>query len=94
MSNKKKAKQVTPYQRLLDSVREYLWTVRAPKTQLMWFYPKAKLNAGWYLTDLYERTKAADQLGYDVVLVAKDDGLHVKYRKLPDTSKLPWALMP
>ena len=42
-------------------------------------------DRGWKLLDLYERTKAAEQLGYDVQIVAGDDGLSVYYKKkVPD----------
>ena len=52
-----------------------------PHTVAMWQYPKDRLREGWPLWELYERTKAAEQLGYDVILVAADHALVVKYRK-------------
>jgi hypothetical protein len=74
-----KEKPVTPYARLLEKVNDFASKVAYPRRVAMFWYAKAKLGDGWSLTDLYERTKAADQLGYDVVLLAKDDGLHVQY---------------
>ena len=76
--------RINPYQRLLNEVREFCRKIKYPHKKLMWYYPKAKLNSSWSLGDLYERTKAADQIGYDVKLEAKDDGLRVLYvKKLP-----------
>jgi hypothetical protein len=45
--------------------------------------PKAKLGEHWTLTDLYERTAAAAQIGYDVRIVSADDGLRVEYVERP-----------
>lgn len=78
-------KRVTPYERLLDDVKEFARSVVFATKRTMFLYPKATLKeSAWNLEDLYERTKAADQLGYDVRLVAGDDGLKVQYVKRPD----------
>lgn len=69
----------TPYQRLAEEFDQYKVKVAFPRRVGMWSYPKARLSEGWALLDLYERTKAAEQLGYDVILLPKDDGLHVQY---------------
>ncbi len=74
----------TPYSRLLTAARQFDLRVRNPKRIGMFFYPAAKLSEGWSLVDLNERVKAAEQLGFDVRLVAKEDGLHVQYVKRPD----------
>ena len=48
----------------------------------MFHYPKSGINtSSWNLRDLYERTQAAQQLGYEVILSTTDDGLFVKYQK-------------
>lgn len=80
----------TPYQHLLDEYRDFVMSVyRGGRS--MFFYKKTDLQFGWSLVDIYERTRAAAQLGYDVVLEAKDDGLHVKYReKIP---QMPWRFL-
>jgi hypothetical protein len=50
----------------------------------MFSYPKAKLNLTWTLSDLYERTITAKTLGWDVIIEADEEGLHVHYiQKLP-----------
>lgn len=83
-----KAKPITPYQRLMDDFREYARKVNYPKRVAMFLLPKDKLSQAWKLEDVWERTKAAEQLGYDVTVRADDDGLHFGYVcKRPDT---PW----
>lgn len=80
-----KHKPITPYARLLGQVNAFASKVAYPHTRSMFFYPRAKLSEEWALTDLWERTKAAEQLGYDVVLLANDVGLHVQYVKARPT---------
>lgn len=56
------------------------------KTRGMFSYPKKDLRGSWSLDDVYQRTMAAQALGWNVVLRADDDGLHVDYaEKLPST---------
>ena len=58
-------------------------------TRGMFLYPKNRLKEGWSLTDVYERTTAAQELGWTVILRADADGLHVDYaQKLP--TQRPW----
>lgn len=79
-----KEKRKNPYQMLMEDIKEFARKVRFRNTINMWHYPKAKLDTGWNLTDLWERTSAAEQLGYDVVLEANENGLTVKYvKKIP-----------
>ena len=83
-------KRVMPYQRLLQSFREFVDKCQFRHRKTMWHYPKARLHEGWKLSDLWERTAAAEQLDYDVQLLAKEDGLHVQYvKKIPDR---PWNI--
>lgn len=89
-----KTKPVNPYDRLLGDVRRYLSDVRSPTRKRLWVYPKEELNkrAVFALLDLWERTAAADLLGFDTALKSTDEGLVVEFRKRPDESKLPWSL--
>lgn len=84
-------KRISPYTRLKKIASE--WAVKAlyPHARPMWCYPRNKLESkSWCLAALYERTAAAEQLGYDVKLKATDSGLEVKYvKKVPE---LPWEL--
>lgn len=85
------AKRLNPYQRLANEFLEWAYKVTGPKRKSMWFYPLGRLNEGWKLYDLYERTAAAEQLGFDVILKADDKGLHVEYvEKRPE--KPPYHL--
>ena len=70
-----------PYQRLLEKAMEFARKVKYAHRITMWTYPKSKLSDSWKLSDLFERTYAADQLGYDVQIIAKDEGLIVRYVK-------------
>lgn len=82
-----KKKPITPYARLLADVRKFAIAVKYAARKTMWVYPKNRLNEGWNLADLYERAKAANQLGYDVLVIPAEDGLRVEYRKRAD---VPW----
>ncbi len=84
-----KTKPKTPYQRVLEEAQDFARKVKCRHTKTMWTYPKDKLNTGWALESLYERVKAAEQLGYEVVLMATDDGLAVRYVK--EVPEAPWA---
>lgn len=74
-------KPVNPYTSLLRKVKDFAVKVKYPFTKLLWVYPKDKMNLSWNLTDLYERTHAANTLGWDVVVVAFEGSLRVEYRK-------------
>lgn len=53
----------------------------------MFHYPKDSMKtSSWSLVDLVERTLAAQQLGYRVVLTVQDKGLVVEYEKKLKTS--------
>ncbi len=79
-------KRKNPYESLLDDFRAYHHKVQYPQRREMWTYPKAKLRESWSLAELHERVAAANQIGYDVVLEATDEGLKVIYRQRPPES--------
>ena len=83
-------KPKNPYQRLLDDIKDWCRKMKYRHEKTMWLYPKSRLDEGWALRDLYERTKAAEQLGYDVQLVANDDGLSVRYKKQVPSVPCSW----
>lgn len=70
-----------PYTALLERAQEFAASVQYRHTKTMWTYPRGRLSQGWRLDTLAERVKAADQLGYDVILTTVDDALVVQYRK-------------
>ena len=77
-----KQKRISPYTRLLNQIQQFIAdNIKYSHRKLMWRYTKKTLNSGWDLTQLWERVRAADQLGYDVKLVANDSGLEVIYVK-------------
>lgn len=81
-------KRINPYLQLKERGKAWADAIKYRHETGMWKYPKDKLTESWRLDDLYERTKAAEQLGYEVICVATDDGLSIRYRKkLPPT---PW----
>lgn len=83
-----KQKPINPYTTLKNKFNKYITKCICRKTVQMWKYPKDKLDEVWDLQQLWERTSAAEQLGFDVQLKATDTGLHVEYvAKLPDR---PW----
>lgn len=78
------AKRLNPYSRLLEEIKDFCVKIRLRNTVLMWYYPIDELNKAWNLDDLWQRTIAADQLGFEVHLVPTERGLEVKYvKKLP-----------
>lgn len=76
--------RVTPYQRLLRRVQNFAVEVKYAHKRIMWVYPKNRMQERWCLADLNERVAAADQLGYDCVLIANNGDLVVQYRKRVD----------
>lgn len=74
-----KIKTRTPYQRLLEAFRNYFWLCENRKRVLMGTYSMDALKDTYRLRAIWERTTAARQLGYDVVLTATDKGLEVYY---------------
>lgn len=83
-------KRKNPYQMLLEDIKDWCRKVKFRNEKVMWVYPKGRLNQGWPLGDLYERVKAAEQLGYDVILIANDEGLSVRYRKQVPSIPYSW----
>lgn len=79
-------KRKNPYQRLLEDFQLFANSVKYPRRLSMFWFSRPDLIAGksWSLREVYERTQAANTLGYDVVIVADKDGLTIQYRKRPD----------
>lgn len=78
-------KPINPYTRLKSQFRDWVNEVLSRKMIGMWYYQKEKLNCAWRLSGLWQRVMAADQLGYDVILKAEEDGLRTYYvKKLPE----------
>jgi len=77
-------KRLNPYQYLLKQVREVITKIKYRETKNMFFYSYKNLGKAWSMTQIYERTKAAEQLGYDVQVKTTDKGLQFFYiKKMP-----------
>ena len=74
-------KRKNPYQMLKDEFRDFCNKVDYPRILPMgWFYPLEWLrHTRWDLTDLYYHVQKREKLGYDAVLKAEADGLHIQY---------------
>lgn len=86
-----KQKPINPYTRLRNSIIEFCNKLNSNSEKFMFNIPKARLHEGWRLDDVYERTVAAKQIGYEVILTADPNGLNIKYRKIiPVPSRYSW----
>lgn len=83
--------RINPYTALKRSAREWAFSVVHPRRVQMFYYENAGVGS---MRVLYERTAAAQQLGYNVRLYVKDDDghLYVEYRK--DHPDVPWEFRP
>ena len=79
---------MNPYSRLKETAKEWIGAVRFPQRRGMFLI--TDFNANYRLTDILERVRAADQLGFDVKVEEKDRGLHFVYVKRPPV--VPWEL--
>lgn len=82
-----KLKRKNPYKMLFEDIVDFCRKIRLRDETHMFHFPidKISTHVGWDIYDLHQRTMAANQLGYDVVIKASSDGLDVKYvKKLPE----------
>lgn len=82
--------RVNPYTKLLSDIKSWCYQITYRHIKSMWVYQKSDLKGRWDLTDLFERTAAAEQLGYDVVLRATRAGLEVNYVKQVPSIPSSW----
>ena len=79
---------MNPYTRLQKVASEFATKVFTRRQVGMFTIPKEKLNDTYSMRETYERTHAAQQLGYIVELVADGQGLRIVYvERLPQR---PW----
>lgn len=82
-------KRENPYQRLKRLAQAWHEKVTCRRTVFMFRYAQAKTGT-YTLADLLERTKAAEQLGYEVQVKAAGDVLEVYY--VEKIERAPWEL--
>jgi hypothetical protein len=77
------AKRKTPYRRLLERVRPLFKELTNPQTRSMLYFETEEIVSGveFRLTEVYERTLAAQALGWRVVVSAGENGLFFEYEK-------------
>lgn len=82
-------KRLNPYQRLLNEIKDWCLKIKFRRRKTMFSIPKTRIGVGSFsLSDVYERTLAAEQLGYEVHVESHSGGLVFIYvEKMPDT---PW----
>jgi hypothetical protein len=79
-----------PYNRLKAKFLEYVDAVEYRHREDMFKVSKGQLSGPHTMADIFERTMAAQQIGYDVVLRASGEGLLFQYiKKIPDR---PWEV--
>lgn len=73
---------MTPRQRLYEKAKAFTTKLRTLHTRSMLFYSAKEIEScSFNLRWLYQRSLAAEQLGYEVIMKADDEGLHASYRK-------------
>ena len=77
---------MTPYRRTLDAFRKFARSVRYPDEKLLTEFAVGDVRAGsnFSLQKLYQRTAAANKLGWDVHLRADETTFTAHYVKRPD----------
>lgn len=78
-----KKKPVNPYTELRTRFERYKCAVKFPERIVMFSIAFDKLRGSYRFDDIYERTHAADALGWDVRLRAGTDGLRFEYIRRP-----------
>lgn len=82
--NKAEKEQKARFNSLKREANELYDALSGRRKILMWTYPKEKLGVNWNLQDLWDRTAAAQTLGWDVIIESSVEGIKVYYAaKLP-----------
>lgn len=78
-----KTKPKNPYVTLLKNIMSFCRKLKHQHTVGMfyWSVENLKPEKAWRLDDVYQRTLAAQAIGYEVVLEANEKGMEMKYRK-------------
>jgi len=86
-----KTPRKNPYVMLLEEVKDWARKLKYRHTISMFFWSLENLKPekAWRLDDVYQRTLAAQALGYEVVVEADEKGMTMKYKKKIETP-LAW----
>lgn len=74
-------KRINPYTALLSKAQQFAHKVKYRHTVDSGYWKRESINGDGNLRLLYERAIAADQLGYDALIVVKDGELHLQLVK-------------
>ncbi len=73
-------KIITPYQRLMNVAKDYVASLRRARREKVEMFYMEKGNS-YDVSDIYERTIAAQQLGYHIEIYAEKGKIYVSYVK-------------
>lgn len=78
-----KIKRTNPYTALLEEINAWVRKLKYRHTVSMFYWSLENLEPEkvWRLDDVYQRTLAAQSLGYEVVIEADEKGMAMKYKK-------------
>ena len=86
-------KPVNPYTRLLNEIKDFCFKLKTRKVRPAFFIKRNSLKTNTYtLEDVYQRARAADDIGYEMIVIADDDGLRFKYREKLPRIPIYWEL--
>ena len=80
----------TPYSRLLNKIKKFSEELKLAHTANMFAISKQDLGKSYGFQDIWERTMAAQQIGYEVVIKADLEGIHINYRKTVSVPTMWW----
>lgn len=80
---KMKTKRTNPYTSLLGQIKGFVAKLKYRHTVALFYWKAESLipTQAWRLDDVYQRTLAAQSLGYEVVIEADEKGMTMKCKK-------------
>ena len=88
MTTKQKPKN--PYVRLVEDLQGLVRKILSPHRRQMFTFDVNALNHPWALAAIFQRTHAAQQLGYTVEVIADSNTLKFQYVQRPSESDIPY----
>jgi len=82
-------KRINPYTRLKEIGQRWMFNALNRRKFIMFTYKEKSIKEyGYDLYPVFERVKAAEQLGYQVIIETRGDELLIKY--LEKLEPMPW----